>query len=48
MGRQVCLTMPCVCLNITLMRIIYEPGEIDPREVGAFARIYSEVGTNCI
>ena len=33
---------------ISLMRIIYEPSEIDPREVDAFARYYSEVGTNCI
>ena len=29
---------------ITLMRIIYEPSETGPSEVGAFARIRSEVG----
>jgi len=29
---------------ITLMRIIYEPSETGPREVGAFARIRSKAG----
>ena len=29
---------------ITLMRISYEPSEIGPKEVGAFARIRSKAG----
>ena len=29
---------------LTLMRIIYEPSEAGPREVGAFARIRSKAG----
>ena len=29
---------------ITLIRIIYEPSETGPREVGAFARIRSKAG----